>query len=126
MKTTIKNFIMFVAGAALVTSSTNMSVKAYEEIEVRNPYSIAAVVAAAREVDDNAITRSMQVLEVRNDTYRIFVYKNKTGVVTELRKIDKNGDGWQQLIDAFAHLQELCFRASALSQTLIFFSSYIA
>lgn len=113
MKNTIKNFATFVMGMALIMASGMGTVDAHAEIltkelEVENPYSIAACVAAAREVESNLIDKSMQAIEVENDMYRVFVYKDKDGdVVTEIVRIDRSGDGWQQLIDAFAHLQEL-------------------
>ena len=112
MKNTIKNFATFVIGMVTIMTSGMSTVDAHaeiltEELEVENPYSIAACVAAAREVESNLITKSMNVIEVQNDTYRVFIYKDKNGIVTELVKVDRNRDGWDQLIEAFNHLQEL-------------------
>jgi hypothetical protein len=105
----MKKFFTFIV-SVIMTATMTVNVSAEElteELEVKNPYSIAACVAAAREVESNLITKSMNVIEVQNDTYRVFIYKDKSGIVTELVKIDRNRDGWDQLINAFAHLQEL-------------------
>lgn len=105
----MKKIIMIIVSAIMaVTMTVNVSAeKLTEELEAKNPYSIAACVAAARKVESNLITKSMNVIEVQNDTYRVFIYKDKSGIVTELVKVDRNRDGWDQLIEAFAHLQEL-------------------
>lgn len=105
----MKKIIMIIVSAIMaVTMTVNVSAeKLTEELEVKKPYSIAACVAAAREVESNLITKSMNVIEVQNDTYRVFIYKDKSGIVTELVKVDRSRDGWDQLIEAFNHLQEL-------------------
>lgn len=74
-------------------------------------YSIASVVAEAKETDDNHDYVTMTVLHVEDDIYRVFVYYDEDAddVVTETWKIDKSRDGWDQLIEAFNHVQELSY-----------------
>lgn len=95
-------------GIMAVSMIGGATVNAQAEV-LTEDYSIASVVAEAKETDDNRDYVTMTVLHVEDDIYRVFVYYDEEteDVVTETWKIDKTRDGWDQLIEAFNHVQEL-------------------
>lgn len=94
--------------AVMAIGGTSVNVQAEVLTE---EYSMASVVAEAKETDDNHDYVTMTVLHVEDDIYRVFVYYDEDveDVVTETWKIDKSRDGWDQLIEAFNHVQELSY-----------------
>ena len=105
MKKIFEAILTAIMAATMIGS---VSVNAQAEV-LTEDYSIASVVAEAKETDDNHDYVTMTVLHVEDDIYRIFVYYDEEteDVVTETWKIDKTRDGWDQLIEAFNHVQEL-------------------
>ena len=106
----MKKIMMSVLITAIMAATMigGATVNAQAEV-LTEDYSIASVVAEAKETDDNHDYVTMTVLHVEDDIYRIFVYYDEEteDIVTETWKIDKTRDGWDQLIEAFNHVQEL-------------------
>lgn len=105
---------IILTGIMAVSMIGSVSVNAQAEV-LTEDYSIASVVAEAKETDVNHDYVTMTVLHVEDDIYRVFVYYDEDAedVVTEAWKIDKSRDGWDQLIEAFNHVRELsCIEAS--------------
>lgn len=101
---------IILTGIMAVSMISGAAVNVQAEV-LTEDYSIASVVAKTKETDDNHDYVTMTVLHVEDDIYRVFVYydEDTEDVVTETWKIDKSRDGWDQLIEAFNHVQELSY-----------------
>ena len=107
----MKKFVSAILTVIMAVSMiSGAAVNAQAEV-LTEDYSIASVVAEAKETDDNHDYVTMTVLHVEDDIYRVFVYYDEDidEVVTETWKIDESRDGWDQLIEAFNHVQELSY-----------------
>lgn len=107
----MKKIMMAILTAIMaVTMIASAGVTAQAEV-LTEDYSIASVVAEAKEAANNHDSVTMTVLDVEDDVYRIFVYydEDTNDVVYEAWRIDHERDGWEQLIEAFNHLEALSY-----------------
>lgn len=101
---------IILTGIMAVSMISGAAVNAQAEV-LTEDYSIASIVAEAKEAANNHDSVTMTVLDVEDDVYRIFVYYDEDAddVVYEAWRIDHERDGWEQLIEAFNHVQELSY-----------------